>query len=82
MVAIFLAKVSRAISGACPWPLKPRRTRERGRPAGSYRGGTLKQVLQIVIAVAVEAPHQDVLPGSLQLSFDTVVIGAAVHLDG
>jgi hypothetical protein len=37
---------------------------------------------KIVIAVAVEASHQDVLPGSFELSVDTAVIGAAVHLDG
>ena len=37
--------------------------------------------LEIVIAVSVEAPNQDVLPGPLQLSVDTPVIGAAVHLD-
>jgi hypothetical protein len=55
---------------------------KRARLAGSHGGRTLKQVLQIVIAVSVEAPNQDVLPGSLQLSVDTPVIGAAVHLDG
>jgi hypothetical protein len=43
---------------------------EGARLAGSHGGRTLKQVLQIVIAVSVEAPNQDVLPGSLQLSVD------------
>src|SRR5258705_12759096 len=52
------------------------------RLAGSHGGRTLKQVLQIVIAVTVEAPHQNVLGGAFQLPIDTPVIGAAVHLDG
>jgi hypothetical protein len=39
------------------------------------------KVLQIVIAVAVEAANQDVLGGAFQLPMDTTVIGAAVHLD-
>ena len=55
---------------------------EGARLAGSHGGRTLKQVLQIVIAVSVKAPNQDVLPGSLQLSVDLAVIGTAVHLDG
>src|ERR1700756_3674085 len=65
-------------------PNLPAETRSRtvellkgARLAGSHGGRTLKQVLQIVIAVAVEAPNQDVLPRSLQLSVDTTVIGAA-----
>ena len=35
-----------------------------------------------MITVSVEAPNQDILPGSLQLSVDLAVIGAAMHLDG
>jgi len=55
---------------------------EGARLAGSHDGRTLKQVLRIVIAVAVEAAHQDVLGGALELPMETPVIGAAVHLDG
>src|SRR5215468_1205158 len=52
------------------------------RLARSHGGRSLKQVLEIVIAVAVEAPNQNALPGPLQFSVDPAVIGAAMHLDG
>src|SRR3984957_9612238 len=42
---------------------------------------TLKQVLQIVIAVSVQSANRYLLPGSLQLSLDLTVIGTAVHFD-
>ena len=49
--------------------------------AGGHHRRPLEQILQIVIAVAVEAPNQDVLPRSLEVSVNTPVISAAVHLD-
>src|ERR1700752_1784582 len=42
---------------------------------------TLKQILQIVIAVAVQPANADLFLRSLQLSIDTPVIGAALCLD-
>src|SRR5580700_4332405 len=55
---------------------------ERTRFDGSDGGGTLKQILQIVIAVAVESTNRDSLPGFLQPSLHLTIIGTAVHFDG
>src|ERR1700675_1965075 len=54
---------------------------ERTRFDRSDGRGTLKQVLQIVIAVSIESANRYLLPGSLQLSLDLTVIGTAVHFD-
>src|SRR6202166_2895253 len=42
---------------------------------------TLKQILQIVIAVAIQSANRDLFLHSLQLSVDPTVIGAALCLD-
>src|SRR6202140_1199474 len=49
---------------------------------GSDGGGTLKQILQIVIAVSIESANRDLLLGFLQLSFNRTVIGTAMRFDG
>jgi len=50
---------------------------ERTRFDPSDGRGTLKQVLQIVIAVSIESANRYLLPGSLQPSLDFTVIGTA-----
>src|SRR5580693_9096058 len=55
---------------------------ERTRFDGSDGGGTLKQVLQIVIAVAVETANRYLLLGFLELSLHRTVIGTAMRFDG
>ena len=42
---------------------------------------TLKQILQIVIAVAIQSANRDLFLHSLQLSVDTAVISAGLRLD-
>src|ERR1700731_155976 len=55
---------------------------ERTRFDRSDGGGTLKQVLQIVIAVSVESANRYLLLGFLELSFHRTVIGTAMRFDG
>src|SRR6267378_2449068 len=55
---------------------------ERTRFDGSDGGGTLKQILQIVIAVAVESANRDLLLGFLQLPFHRTIISTAMRFDG
>jgi hypothetical protein len=49
--------------------------------ARSHDRRTLKQILQIVIAVPLKSANGDLFLGSLQLPVDTTVIGAAMCLD-
>jgi hypothetical protein len=54
---------------------------KRARFAGGHDGRTLKQILQIVIAVAVKSANGVLFFRSLELSVDPTVIGAALGLD-
>src|ERR1700686_2550565 len=54
---------------------------KRTRFARSHDRRTLKQILQIVIAVSVQSANGDLFLRSLQLPVDSTVIGAAVCLD-
>ena len=49
--------------------------------ARRHDGRALKQILQIVIAVAVESANGDLFLRSFELPVDSTVIGAAVRLD-
>jgi hypothetical protein len=49
--------------------------------AGGHDRRTIKQVLQIVIAVSVESANGDLFLRSFELPVDSTVIGAAVRLD-
>jgi len=49
--------------------------------AGGHDRRALKQILQIVIAVAVQSANGNLFPRSLQLPIDATVIGAALCLD-
>src|ERR1700688_1400873 len=54
---------------------------KRTRFARGYDGRTLKQILQITIAVAVQSANGELFLRSLQPPVGTTVIGAAVRLD-
>ena len=69
MVAIFLARSAVPSPVSSLWQQGRVEFLERTRFDGSDCGGTLKQVLQIVIAVSVESANRDLFFGFLQLPF-------------
>jgi hypothetical protein len=79
--SIFMAKVRRAISGWVPLVNKLCRTPETDRVCWRPRWPrALKQILQIVIAVAVQSTNGDLFLRSFELPVDLTVIGAAMRL--
>ena len=54
---------------------------KRPRFARGHNRRTLKQILQVMIAVSVESPNGDLFLRSFELPVDTTVIGTALCLD-
>ena len=54
---------------------------ERSGLGSGHRGGTLEQILQIVIVIAIQPTNRRRLLRALQLSLDVKVLGAAVCLN-
>jgi len=71
IVAIFRAKVRRAISGRMPLATIPHRTRRRTRLGRGDDRRSLEQILQIVIAILVQPANLDRLLLSFKLPFTT-----------
>ena len=82
IVAIFLAKVSRAISGRMPLANNCRIELREGTGLGrSHDRRSLEKILQIVIVISVQSANLDLLLLPFELSFHNLVISAAAGLD-